>query len=68
MNLHSDDKASVERPASTVEAAIDRCYLDCLIGRVLPPEDHLGILFDSLDQTARPDPEEGAATAEMGPH
>src|SRR3954449_10726593 len=73
MNLHGDGKAPAERPAPPVETAIDRCYLDCLVGRGLPPEDHLAVLFDGLDrtaimgETARPYPGRRRGSRDGGP-
>jgi hypothetical protein len=50
MDHDSDDQARSEHHGSDAETAVARCQLDCLLGRVLPADDHLGALFDSLDQ------------------
>jgi hypothetical protein len=67
MNLDHDRHAEARRREPGTEAAIARYYRDVLLGRALPPDDHLAALFDSLERdgakTPRHDPGGGSAAA-----
>src|SRR3954454_6972880 len=49
MNLDHDRHAEARRREPGTEAAIARYYRDVLLGRALPPDDHLAAWFASLE-------------------
>src|SRR4051794_8414355 len=58
------------RPLDT-EAAIARYYRDFLLGRALPPDDHLAALFDRLERrdvaATHHSPKQDGVTGWVGP-
>jgi hypothetical protein len=72
MNLDRDRHAEAPRRPMDTKAAIARYYRDFLLGRALPPDDHLAALFDRLERrdvtATHHSPKQDGVTAGLAHH